>query len=141
MLTVPIVGDDDPRITITFTLPVKDGDPVEVKLPRFDFIDEDVLDEIQSAIEGIDSELPAHRAQRQAYLIQMKPFCDDDQFAVVEKLKLGQLTQIMDTWTAKSAISLGEFLASDDSSTENTGRRSGRTSSKEVGGGSTSAAG
>lgn len=138
MNSVNVVADNDPRIHITFSIPTT-GKPVEIRLPRFDFIDEDVLDDIQSGIESIDSELPAHRAQRQAFLVQIKPFCDDTQFAVVDKLKLGQLTQIMDTWTTKSAISLGEFLASDDSSTENTGRRSGRISLKEVGGASTSA--
>ena len=136
-----IVSDDDPRIRIQFTIPVKDGDPIEVSFPRFDFIDEDELDAITDAIDKIDPDLAAHRAQRQAYLIQMKPFCTDDQFAVVEQLKLGQLTQMMNTWTAKSAVSLGEFLASDDSSTENTGRQSKRTSSPKGGGAETSAAG
>lgn len=136
-----IVSDDDPRIQITFTIPVKGSDPIEVSFPRFDFIDEDELDEITDAIDKIDPDLAAHRAQRQAYLIQMKPFCTDDQYAVVEKLKLGQLTQMMNTWTAKSAVSLGEFLASDDSSTENTGRQSKRTSSSKAGAAETSAAG
>ena len=136
-----IVSDDDPRIRIQFTIPVKDSDPIEVSFPRFDFIDEDELDAITDAIDKIDPDLAAHRAQRQAYLIQMKPFCTDDQFAVVEQLKLGQLTQMMNTWTAKSALSLGEFLASDDSSTENTGRQSKRTSSPKGGGAETSAAG
>lgn len=136
-----IVSDDDPRIRIQFTIPVKNADPIEVSFPRFDFIDEDELDAITDAIDKIDPDLAAHRAQRQAYLIQMKPFCNDDQFAVVEKLKLGQLTQMMNTWTAKSAVSLGEFLASDDSSTENTGRQSKRTSSPKGGGAETSAAG
>ena len=136
-----IVSDDDPRIRIHFTIPVKDGDPIEVSFPRFDFIDEDELDTITEAIENIDPDLAAHKAQRMAYLIQMKPFCNDTQYAVLEKLKLGQLTQIMNTWTQKSAISLGEFLASDDSSTENTGRQSKRTSSPKGGGAETSDAG
>ena len=136
-----IVSDDDPRIRINFTIPVKGGDPIEVSFPRFDFIDEDELDAITDAIDKIDPELAAHRAQREAYLIQMKPFCTDDQYSVVQKLKLGQLTQMMNTWTQKSAISLGEFLASDDSSTENTGRQSKRTSSSKAGAAETSDAG
>lgn len=139
---IDIVGADDPRIIIEFTIPITGSKlPLQLRLPRFDFIDEDELDNIQDSIEKIDPELAPHKAQRQAYLLQIKPFCDDSQFALVEKLKLGQLTQIMDTWTKKSAISLGEFLASDDSSTENTGRRSGRTSSGKAGDESTSDAG
>lgn len=138
---IDIVGADDPRIVIEFTIPIKSGKPLQLKLPRFDFIDEDELDAIQAEIENIDGDLPPHKAQRQAYLIQIKPFCTETQFSSVEKLKLGQLTQIMDTWTKRSAISLGEYLASDDSSTESTGRRSGQTSSDEDGADSTSAAG
>lgn len=135
-----IVSDDDPKIRIHFTIPTPDGDMV-VSFPRFDFIDEDELDDITNNIEKLDPEMAPHKAQRQAYLIQMKPFCTDEQYAVVEKLKLGQLTQIMNTWTQKSAITLGEFLASDDSSTENTGRQSKRTSSPKGGAAETSAAG
>lgn len=137
MQPVDIVGADDPRIYIRFNVPTVG----ELKLPRLDFIDEDELDEIQSAIEALDSDMPVHRAQRQAYLIQLKPFCDTDQFAAVEKLKLGELTQITDTWTKRSALPLGEYLASDDSLTESTGRPSRRTSSNKGGVDSTSDAG
>lgn len=134
MKSVDIVGADDPRILIRFNVPTVG----ELALPRLDFIDETELDEIQSAIEALDPDLAPHRAQRQAYLIQLKPFCTDEQFQAAEKLKLGELTQITDTWTKRSALPLGEFLASDDSSTENTGRPSRRTSSNKAGAESTS---
>lgn len=135
MQPVDIVGSDDPRIYIRFNVPAVG----ELSLPRLDFIDETELDDIQAAIEALDPDLPVHRAQRQAYLIQLKPFCSDEQFAAVSTLRLGELTQITDTWTKRSALPLGEFLASDDSSTENTGRPSRRTSSNKGGGDSTSA--
>lgn len=134
MKPVDIVGSDDPRVLVRFNIPGVG----ELALPRLDFIDETELDDIQSGIEALDSDLPVHRAQRQAYLIQLKPFCTDEQFEAVSKLRLGELTQITDTWTKRSALTLGEFLASDDSSTENTGRPSRRTSSNKGGGDSTS---
>lgn len=137
MKSFDVVGADDPRILIRFNIPGVG----ELTLPRLDFIDEEQLDDIQTAIENLDDTLPAHRAQRQAYLIQLKPFCDDTQYCKVEKLKLGELTQITDTWTKRSALPLGEYLASDDSSTENTGRPSRRTSSNKGGGEATSDAG
>ena len=134
MKSFDIVGAEDPRIFIRFNVP----NVGELALPRLDFIDEAELDEIQSAIEALDPELAAHRAQRQAYLIQLKPFCTEQQYEAVEKLKLGELTQITDNWTKRSALPLGEYLASDDSSTENTGRPSRRTSSNKGGADSTS---
>ena len=137
MKPVDIVGADDPRINVTFSIPGVG----ELSLPRLDFIDEDTLDEIQAAIEALDDTLPIHRAQRQAYLLQLKPFCDDTQYEKLSTLKLGELTQITDTWTKRSALPLGEYLASDDSSTENTGRPSRRTSSNKGGGESTTDAG
>lgn len=133
MKSFDVVSDDDPRICIQF--PVSG---TVITVPRFDFIDEDTLDVIQDDIDAIDSELAPHRQQRQAMLIQFKPFCDDDQFAVLSKLKLGQLTFMMNKWTESSAVPLGEYLLSVDSSTENTGKPSKRTSSKSDGAESTS---
>ena len=136
MKSFDVVSDDDPRIFIQF--PVAG---ITVTVPRFDFIDEDTLDEIQDRIDKIDPELVPHRQQREAMLLQFRPFCTDDEFEVVKNLKLGQLTFMMNKWTESSGIPLGEFLASDDSSTENTGRPSRRTSSSKGGGDSTSDAG
>lgn len=133
MKSFDVVADDDPAISIQF--PVAG---TVITVPRFDFIDEDTLDDIQDSIDSIDKDLAAHRQQRMAMLAQFKPFCTDDQYAVVQKLKLGQLTFMMNKWTESSAVPLGEYLLSVESSTENTAKPSKRTSSKLDGGESTS---
>lgn len=131
---IDIPDDDDPRITIS--IPIGEH---TVKLPRLDWIDEEVLDQIQAEIEALDPDLEVRKAQRRAYLIQLRPFCDDDTFAYLEQRKLGQLRCIHEEWTAKSAMPLGEYLASSPSSAETSGRRSGRTSSNKGGEASTTA--
>lgn len=124
MKSFDIPDDDDPRISIELRIK-----GIAVTVPRFDFIDEDTLDAIQAEIDAVDSELSPHRQQRMVMLANFRPFCTDEEMAVLEGAKLGQLTFMMTTWTENSAMPLGEFVLSADSSTESTGRRSGRTSS------------
>lgn len=129
MKPIPIVAADDDRIQITFEIPAGDT-TVMVSVPRFDMIDEDELDAIQAGIDALDESLPLNKAQRQGYLLQLRPFTNDEQMAALEKLKLGQLTQLVSDWTERSAMPLGELLRSvENSSTESTRKRSARTSS------------
>jgi hypothetical protein len=129
-MRVEVPSADDPRVVIQLAL----GDTV-ITVPRFDFINEDELDAIQTAIDGIDGDLPAHRQHREAILVHLRNFCTPPQLEVVEGCALGQLKYMMDTWTEQSSIPLGEYLLSAESSTENTGKRSKRTSSDKGGDG------
>lgn len=129
-MKIQVPSTDDPRMMIQMEV-----EGITVTVPRFDFINEDEIDSIQEAIEAIDGDLPAHRQQRDAILIHFDRFCDDEQKKVIAGLALGQLRFMMDTWTEQSSISLGKYLDSEPSSTENTVKRSSRTSSNKGGGG------
>lgn len=129
-MRVEIPTADDPRVLVELAV----GDTV-IAVPRFDFINEDEIDAIQEAIEAIDGDLPAHRQQREAILLHFHPFCTPPQWEVVQSLKLGQLRYMMDTWTERSSVSLGEYLSSVESSTETTAKQSKRTSSSKGGAG------
>jgi hypothetical protein len=56
MKPVVLSGFDDERTKIPFTIPVKGRKPVTVKIPRFDYIDEDTFDAIMSDLERLDVE-------------------------------------------------------------------------------------
>lgn len=113
--------------------------PLVLRLPRFDFIDETQHDQLQAAREAVDSSLPIRKQQWLGNLELIKPFVSPADFKACEKLSSGQLNLVMLTWAQQSTISLGEFLASADSSTENTEAPSASTSTPEAGQGGTSA--
>lgn len=56
MKPVVLPGFDDERTQIPFTIPVKGRKPVTVKIPRFDYIPEDVFDALMSDLETLDVE-------------------------------------------------------------------------------------
>lgn len=56
MKAVALVGFDDDRTKIPFTIPVKGGKPVTVSVPRFDYIDEDTFDEMTAELDRLDAE-------------------------------------------------------------------------------------
>lgn len=56
MKPVVLPGFDDERTQIPFTIPVKGRKPVTVKIPRFDYIPEDVFDELMADLERLDVE-------------------------------------------------------------------------------------
>lgn len=56
MKPVVLAGFDDERTKIPFTVPVKGKRPQTVKIPRFDFIDEDTFDALTGDLEALDVE-------------------------------------------------------------------------------------
>lgn len=58
---------------------------------------------------------PLHKRVRRARLTALKHVVTAEQYAVCEKLTSGQLNEIWTQWETKSDISLGEFLASENS--------------------------
>lgn len=131
MTATPIPAPGDPRLLVTIVVAVKGRrSPLTLKIPRSDFIDESVVDEIDATIEKIveDQALSFRKKQRAISLAKLEPLVPEKDYAVCETLALGQLDAIIAAWGEKSAITLGEFLASADSSTENTEAPSSTTS-------------
>lgn len=56
MKPVVLPGFDDERTQIPFTIPVKGRKPATVKIPRFDYIPEDVFDALMADLERLDVE-------------------------------------------------------------------------------------
>lgn len=51
---VSLAGFDDERAQISFTVPIKGRRPATVKIPRFDYIPEDVFDAMMADLESLD---------------------------------------------------------------------------------------
>ncbi|MCV7009490.1 hypothetical protein [Mycobacterium gordonae] len=119
--------------------------PLVLRVPRFDFIDETQHDELTASVAELDTDKyvgePFRKRMRLATLLMLKPFLSAADYKVCETLPVGQLNAIQVVWREKSSIPLGEFLASADSSTENTEAQSDSTSTPEDGPAATSAAG
>ncbi|WP_141213984.1 hypothetical protein [Mycobacterium marinum] len=102
-----------------------------MKLPRFDFIDEDQHDAMAVSAKGVDEQNPdlaLRKRQRLVNLAMLKPFVAQREYLLLEPLPAGQLESIMIIWATESTVPLGELLASADSSTGNTGAPSSTTS-------------
>lgn len=56
MKPVVLPGFDDERTKVPFTVPVKGRKPVTVKIPRFDYIPEDIFDALMADLEKLDVE-------------------------------------------------------------------------------------
>lgn len=56
MKPVSLPGFDDERIMIPFTVPIKGRKPATVKVPRFDYIEEDIFDALMADLEKLDVE-------------------------------------------------------------------------------------
>jgi hypothetical protein len=128
---------DDPRIMVSIPVPVKGRKtPLVLKVPRFDFIDEAQYDAIEEATKGIGTE--TRKQMRLSALALLKPFLSAADYKACETLSVGQLNVIQAVWGEQSSTSLGELLASGDSSAENTEAQSSTTSTPEDGSDSTS---
>lgn len=124
---VPAV--DDPRVMVTIPVRVKGRKaPLMLRLPRFDYITEDTYDDWDTQFAAINTDVPRKQG-RQVRLIMLKTFVTAAEYKACEGLTAGQLEAISDIWAAKSAIPLGEYIASANSSPENTEAPSPTTSS------------
>jgi hypothetical protein len=123
---------DDPRIMVTIPVPVKGRKtPLVLRLPRFDFIDEDQHDAMNSAAAEVvqaNADAVPRKQQWLVHLAWLKPHVPPKDYAVCETLTVGQLSAVVGVWAERSSIPLGEFLASADSSTGNTEAQSSTTS-------------
>jgi len=131
-----IVVEDDTRIMVGFEIPLKGRKPLLFTVPRLDFIPEDEFVSLTKELAALDDDKTLddlHKKTRAAVLTMLRPHVTKQQFTVLEKMPIGVLIQIRDVWQENSAISLGEYLASANSSTENTEAPSDTTSSPEDG--------
>jgi hypothetical protein len=130
---IDVVDPDDERLLIPFTVKVKGRKPLSFTVPRYDAIDPDTYTGMLDRLNEIeaDAELPVFEKRRATTLSMLRLFVNDAQFEVLEKLKLVQLNHIAEQWSEASGISLGELLASPNTSTVSTVRPSGTTSSPE----------
>lgn len=138
---VEVPALDDPRISITISVPVKGRKPIELTLPRFDFIADNQYDEMIAASEQAardNPNTPARKVNKLVNLAMLKPFLTAKDLAVCETLPPGQIDAIMLIWVERSSISLGELLASAQSSTANTEAASNTTLTPAGGRGATS---
>ncbi|WP_142396025.1 hypothetical protein [Mycobacterium kansasii] len=133
MIDVPAV--DDPRIMISIPVPVKGRKPVVLKVPRFDFMGEDVHQAWEDAAKqaGENKDMPLSRQQRITDLAALKLVLPEKDYKVCETLTSGQLQIVMLNWAKESAFPLGELLASADSLTGNTEAPSSMTSTAQDG--------
>lgn len=131
MEPIEIVAADDERLQIPFTVPVKDSEPLEFSLPRYDCIDPDTYVQMMTDLEKLDAdnETPAYQKRRASTLAMLRLFVTKTQYKALEKCKLAQLDDIARHWSQRSGISLGELLASAPTSTVSTVRPSNTTSS------------
>jgi hypothetical protein len=132
---IHIVAADDERVLIPFIIPIKGRKPLQITLPRYDYLDEDQFDALSSELTKLDenTELSARKKGRMVALSMLRHVVSDREFAVLETLATGQLDQILEGWREHSVTSLGESPASADSSTGTTGAPSDTTSSPEDG--------
>jgi hypothetical protein len=131
---IKIVTLDDERIHIPFNVPNGNGEPMLIKLPRFDFLTEEQFDEMTAELEEIDkdTELAGRKRGRKIALTMLRHVTTDAQYEALGKLAMGQLDQIVEEWRNRSQISLGESDSSATSSAS-TAEPSTATSSTTVG--------
>jgi hypothetical protein len=133
----PIVGANRRAARIEIVLPVdasgeyafdEDGKPLKGKtpvsfdVPRFDCMAREEFKALNKNIADIEESKdedgnPLSPQDRGIAIVlaMLRPFVDDDQFAVVEKLHLFELDQIAERIQHGSTITVGELLASTDS--------------------------
>lgn len=143
MKPIEIPDYEDERIFIPFTLPVKGKDPIVFKVPRRDFQPPNEIKTLQWLMAELDYEPDklkglvdpdeSFAVEKACYLLALRPHVSAAQFKVLQKQTFGALRFINDRWNEQSRVTLGEYWASANSSTENTERPSNRTSSTEAG--------
>lgn len=130
MKPIQIIAVDDERTSVPFSIPVKGRRPLVLRLPRFDFINEDDFDGLTESLAALDKEeMSLRKRTRAVALTMMKPFVGEKEYAALQSLAAGQLDQILELWRERSQVSLGESEASDNSSTESMEAQSSTTSS------------
>jgi hypothetical protein len=117
-MAAPILATDDPRINVTITVPIKGGKTLNLALPRFDYLEEPVLAAMDVELEKIraDEVLNDRQKSRARVLAMLKPILAARVYKQCEDLPLGPLAAISEVWSEQSSMSLGEFLASAESS-------------------------
>lgn len=139
MPQIDLVAPNDPRARLSLTFhPAAPRKQFTVTIPRFDYMDEDTFDEMTKALQslpdtdGDGNPLPVRKTSRAIALTMLKAVVPKDKYTSLEKCTSGELDQALAEWTKHSQMSLGELLASADSSTS-TGTPSEQTSSTEDG--------
>jgi hypothetical protein len=145
-LNKQIIGRNDARTRVTVVLPFTEegldafdefGDPVggrnpvEVVLPRFDFLGRKEFKSMMDAIEVAQGTAEDGKTdQDKSYdviLATLRPYVSDTVHAVLEEQPMGVLEQISVQWNEASTIPLGELEGSSRSSKKATSRRSATT--------------
>jgi hypothetical protein len=117
MMDIPAI--DDPRVMVVIELPTFE---VTLRLPRFDFLPEPILDKMDAQLTAIgeNTELNDRKKLRQARLCMFKAVVSAKDYKVLETMTKGQLELVYSEWADQSNIELGKYLASAPFSTENT---------------------
>lgn len=140
MKPIEVPAFDDERIMVPFSVKVPSRKtPLVFKLPRRDFTpyeDVKLLKWLVVELYYDESKLSAlvdpddpRAKDKAAHLLAFRPYLTDAQFKALRTLSFGQLKFISEQLNNQSSITVGEFLASTNSSTGSTGRPSKQTSS------------
>lgn len=124
MKPVSLPGFDDERIMIPFSVPSKGRKPVTVKVPRFDFIDEETFDALMADLEELDVEQqiigvandlievePGTEVPWEPLLDGAKKKLADIGVKVVRTMKQGQSQDLVSAPDETVAQKLGPFAA------------------------------
>jgi hypothetical protein len=124
MKPVVLPGFDDERTLIPFTVPVKGRKPATVKIPRFDYIPEDVFDAIMADLEKLDVEQQVIAAANDLSEVEpgteitWEPLLDDAKrqltdlgVKVVRTMKQGQSQDLVSAPDMKTVEQLAPFAA------------------------------
>lgn len=85
MKAVSLAGFDDERTQIPFTIPIKGRKPATVKIPRFDYIPEDVFDALMADLERLDVEQQVIAVAND--LAEVEPGTDVDWEVLIDEAK------------------------------------------------------
>lgn len=134
-ISVDLCSPTDPRARLALTFhPAHPRKPFTVTIPRMDFMDEPTFDDMQAKLQSLErtdkdgNPLPQRKVSRAIALTMLSAVVSKKELEALEKCTSGELDQALAEWTKHSQMSLGELLASADSSTS-TGTPSEQTSS------------
>lgn len=103
--------------------PIRGMHPVVLVLPRWNYMSLDQIKALMRAAEEVEKRETGDQyemldRQRESILISLRQVVDDDEYALLEQLTLGELGQINTEWSTKSneSLTLGESSASVGSS-------------------------
>ena len=114
--------------------PIEGRDPVVLSVPRFDCMTREQFKQLNKSLNAVadkkDEDGEPLSPQDRSYetvLTMLEQFVTDDELKLVENLRLFELEQIANAINEGSSMSVGELLASTNSSKSSAGR-SKRTS-------------